>query len=115
MSPERITAIAVVCHQATKAWCELNGDTSIKNWNEAHDWQRDGCIAGVKFRLENPDSGIDASHNAWMAGKEADGWSYGEIKDADKKTHPCMVPYGQLPEYQRKNDAVFCGVIDALK
>lgn len=112
---ENLIQIAVVCHNANKVWCEVNNDFSQKSWNEAEQWQRDSAIKGVEFRLSNPDAKHDAQHNAWMADKVLDGWVYGEVKDADKKTHPCIVPFEQLPEFQQKKDALFCAIVDALK
>jgi hypothetical protein len=44
-----------------------------KDWDEAQQWQRDSAIKG-EFKLDNPDAGHDAQHNAWMADKIADGW-----------------------------------------
>ena len=108
-------AIAMVCHQANKAWCEINGDNSQKDWNDAESWQRGSAVGGVQFRLDNPDAGHDAQHNSWMKEKVDGGWIYGEVKDAEKKTHPCIVPFDQLPEFQRKKDALFCAIVDALK
>lgn len=110
-----IIGIAMVCHAANKAWCEANGDFSQKNWDEAEDWQKDSAIKGVEFRLENPDAGHDAQHNAWMEDKVSQGWVYGEVKDAEKKTHPCIVPFEQLPEFQKKKDALFASIVDSLK
>ncbi len=107
--------IAVVCHQANKAWCEANGDKSQKDWNEAEGWQRSSAINGVEFRLNNPEAGKDSQHNAWMKEKVDAGWVYGEVKDAEAKTHPCIVPFEQLPEFQQKKDALFCAIVDALK
>lgn len=107
--------IAVVCHEANKAWCEANADFSQKSWEEAEQWQRDSAISGVKFRLNNPDAGKDTQHNAWMSDKVNDGWVYGEVKDPVAKTHPCIVPYDQLPEFQQKKGALFCAIVDALK
>lgn len=115
ISQEKITQIAQMCHQTNKAWCEANGETDQKNWNDAEQWQRDSAIKGVEFRLMNPSSGKDAQHNAWMADKVKDGWVVGEVKDAQKKTHPCIVPFDQLPEFQQKKDVLFCAVVDALK
>lgn len=106
---------ATICHQVNKAWCEANGDTSQKDWSEAEQWQRDSAIKGVEFRLNNPKAGKDAQHNAWMQDKINDGWVYGEKKDAEAKTHPCILPFDQLPEFQQKKDALFCAVVDALK
>jgi len=109
------TDIAKVCHQANKAWCEANGDTSQKDWDEAEQWQRDSAIAGVNFKLNNPDAGEDAQHNAWMKDKIDAGWKYGEIKDAEAKTHPCIVPFKNLPEFQQKKDVLFGAIVNALK
>jgi hypothetical protein len=39
---------------------------------------------------------------------------YGEVKDAVAKTHPCMVPYDDLPEFQRKKDALFLAIVRVL-
>lgn len=110
-----IEKIAIVCHQANKAWCELNGDNSQFDWISAEQWQRDSAISGVKFRVDNPNAGHDAQHNAWMADKIANGWTYGLKKDAEAKTHFCIVPFDQLPEFQQKKDALFCAIVDALK
>ena len=115
ISKDAILCIAKVCHQANKAWCETVGDNSQKDWAEAEQWQRDSAIKGVEFKLANPSAGKDAQHNAWMADKINDGWVFGEVKDAEKKTHPCIVPFEQLPEFQQKKDALFCAIVDALK
>jgi hypothetical protein len=115
LQPNCAINIAYVCHQANKSWCELNGDTSQKDWYLAEQWQRDSAIAGVKFRFDNPSAKEDAQHNAWMADKIKDGWVYGEVKDAEKKIHPCLVPFEELPVFQQKKDALFCAIVDALK
>lgn len=110
-----VLQIALVCHQANKSWCEANDDNSQKDWHEAEDWQRQSAIMGVKFRLENPNAGKDSQHNAWMQDKINDGWVCGLIKDAQAKTHPCIVPFEELPEFQQKKDALFCAIVDSLK
>lgn len=111
---EKIIKIAKVCHQANKAWCESNGDFSQKDWDEAEEWQRQSAIKGVLFKLENPEAGNSAQHESWMAQKEAEGWVYGETKNAELKTNPCMVPYHQLPEVDKKKDALFAAIVLAL-
>lgn len=110
-----LIAIAKVCHQANKAWCEVNGDLSQPDWMDTPEWQIHSAIAGVVFKLSNPDAGPDAIHNNWSAEKVSQGWVYGEVKDAEKKTHPCLVPFDQLPEFQQKKDKLFSAIVDALK
>jgi hypothetical protein len=111
----KIRNIAMVCHEANRAWCQSEGDFTQKAWSQAEQWQRESAIAGVEFRLNNPDAGHYAQHNAWMADKIKDGWVYGLVKDAEKKTHPCIVPFEELPVFQQKKDALFCAIVDALK
>lgn len=111
----KVQFIAKACHEANRVWCEANGDTSQEPWDEAEQWQRDSAITGVNFRLDNLEAAHDAQHNAWIQDKMNDGWVYGEVKDAKKKTHPCIVPFEQLPEFQQKKDALFCAIVDALK
>lgn len=112
---EKVEYIAKTCHEANRIWCQANEDNSQLHWDEAPQWQRDSAIMGVEFRLNNPDAKHDAQHNAWMADKVKDGWIFGEVKDSEKKTHPCLVPFEQLPEFQQKKDALFCAIVDSLK
>lgn len=111
----QILAIAKVCHQANKAWCESQGDLSQSDWADAPDWQVQSAITGVKFRLENPDAPASAQHESWMKEKLSQGWVWGKVKDMEKKTHPCIVPFEELPEFQQKKDKLFSAIVDALK
>lgn len=43
-------------------------------------------------------------HDVWAKGRIAEGWTYGECKDNEKKTNPCLVPYCELPESEKEYD-----------
>lgn len=43
-------------------------------------------------------------HDVWAAGRIAEGWTYGEKKDAEKKTTPLLIPYDELPESEKDYD-----------
>lgn len=58
--------------------------------------------------------GPSASHESWLAEKEADGWKYRLVKDVDKKEHYCYVPYGELSIEQQAKDYVFTGIVKSL-
>ena len=109
--------IARVCHEANRAYCISIGDDSQPAWEDAPEWQRESAIDGVRFHLDSGEmDGFDpaASHENWMRQKEDDGWVYGSVKDPVKKQHPCMVPYDELPEEQRRKDHLFTAVVLAL-
>src|SRR5689334_12086207 len=106
--------VARVAHEVNRAYCQALGDTSQKPYDEAPDWQKRSALNGVNLHLDNPQAGVEASHESWMAEKAADGWTLGLVKDADAKTHPCMVPFCELPREQQAKDFIFRGVVHAL-
>lgn len=110
-----VERIAKVAHEVNRAYCECLGDWTIPNWEEAPNWQRNSARAGVEFHLANPDASPSASHEAWLNTKLAEGWRYGEEKDAEAKTHPCMVPFDALPLTQQAKDFLFRAVVHALR
>lgn len=111
MTPE---AIAQVCHEANRAIQIVTDDPAVSPpWGDAPEWQRESAIDGVRKSLDG--EGPEALHESWCDFKRADGWTHGDVKDADAKTHPCLVPYGDLPADQKAKDAVFSAIVNALK
>lgn len=104
--------IARACHEANRSICEGQGDFSQVPWEEAPQNIKDSAIDGVEAAL----SGMTPHqlHENWCEFKRKDGWVWGEEKDAEKKTHPCLVYYYQLTGEQRVKDHVFRSVVDAL-
>lgn len=43
-------------------------------------------------------------HEVWSSNRLADGWRYGPQRDDRLKTHPCLIPYDQLPEEEKDYD-----------
>jgi ryanodine receptor 2 len=44
------------------------------------------------------------NHEVWAEQRIKDGWTYGVQRDDRRKTHPCLVPYGALPEKEKAYD-----------
>lgn len=109
-----IIDVAKVAHEINRAYCAALGDHSQPIWADAPEWQRSSAIKGVHFHLANPKAGPDHSHNAWLEQKRADGWTYGPVKDATAKEHPCFVPYDQLPVEQQAKDFIFRATVHEL-
>lgn len=106
--------IAQVAHEVNRAYCLSLGDASVPAWADAPEAQRASILAGVDMHLANPDATPEEAHQSWLEQKAAEGWVYGEVKDAEKKEHPCFKPYEELPPEQRAKDYVFRGVVHAL-
>lgn len=108
-----IERIAHVCHEANRALQLTYGELDVSpHFMEAPEWQVQSALEGVSAALEGQTS--EQLHESWCRYKIEDGWVYGEMKDAEAKTHPCLVPYAELPADQRLKDAVFRGIVTAF-
>jgi hypothetical protein len=105
--------IAELCHEVNRDYCRITGDDSQVRWADAPDWQKSSAINGVAGALAG--NTPEQSHESWLAEKRATGWTYGPVKDAEKKQHPCFVPYAELPPEQRVKDALFVAVVRACR
>ena len=111
----KIALLASLAHGINIAYCASIGDHSHMPWEETPEELKKSIEYGVKMHLENPETTPEQSHESWLAQKETDGWVYGEIKDLENKTHPCILPYDQLPAEQKTKDYLFKAVVTLLK
>lgn len=44
------------------------------------------------------------NHDLWTQKRLEEGWRFGDQRDGVAKTHPCLVPYDQLPESEKAYD-----------
>lgn len=105
---------ARVCHEVNRAYCASLGDDSQPAWEDAPEWQRSSARMGVELHTLG-DFGPEASHYAWMEEKCNTGWKYGPVKDPEKKEHPCIVPFAELPREQQAKDYIFRAVVHAMR
>lgn len=107
--------IAQVCHEANRALQAVNNDEANPAgvpWRIASQEQRQSAIDGVHAALAGKTP--EELHDAWCEFKLRHGWRHGDVKDEQAKTHPCLVPYGLLPETERVKDHLFAAIVDAL-
>ncbi|KKK46047.1 hypothetical protein LCGC14_3164460 [marine sediment metagenome] len=104
-------AVARVAHEVNRAYCVSIGDGSQVPWSNAPDWQRASAMEGVSAIREGRAGTPEESHQGWCDHKRAAGWKYGPVKDPSAKTHPCLVPYDELPPEQRAKDDLFVAIV----
>lgn len=110
-----IAEVAILCHEANRAYCEAIGDHSQPSFYKAPDWRMNSAKDGVLYHLMNPASQPRDSHGNWMKTKIAEGWVYGEEKNPVAKTHHCLVPFEQLPQAQQAKDYIFHSIVKTLQ
>ena len=53
-------------------------------------------------------------HDLWRQAKEANGWVYGKQRDENKRTHPDLVSWDDLPEEEREKNLAMVRQLPAL-
>lgn len=112
MTPEDI---AYVLYEANRAVQVIQGDPRPSpSWEDAPEYQVRETVASVNEALADPGRTPEQNHEGWCERLRADGWVHGEVKDAERKTHPTLVPFGDLPVEQQLKDRLFIAVVRAL-
>lgn len=104
--------IARVCHEANRELQVILGEQPNEAWDDCDVDLQESAVVGVGKALEGVTS--EELHESWCVTKRQQGWVYGEEKDFDAKTHPCLVPYAELPLEQRVKDDLFKAIVRAL-
>lgn len=54
--------------------------------------------------LELTEQLAENAHEHWAQERIQQGWTYGKERNDEKKEHPCLVPYDQLSDDEKKFD-----------
>jgi hypothetical protein len=103
-----------------KKWIELKPDTKQSNYAAAHRIPDVLALAGLTLtaghatQLERTaiethlslhlDLLAEEEHNGWMDDRKKQNWTYNETRNDDKRHHPCLKPYTQLPQHEQEKD-----------
>lgn len=99
--------IARVVHEANRALQTEQADPTIPVSPA-----RRSAVEGVRGVLNG--ASAEESHEGWTRFKVEHGWTLGPVKDEEKKEHPLLVPYDELPEAQRLKDSLFGAIVRVL-
>ena len=109
-SNELQSRLVLAIHEANKEIQQQTGEYTP----QLSEHLTKSILDGVYFVLDNPNCTPEQQHNNWVHFKRADGWKYGPEKDFERKEHPCLVPYSELPDVQQRKDSVFRQTLDAF-
>jgi hypothetical protein len=109
---DHVEACARAAHEANRAYVMAVEGIVEPHWEDAPDWQRESCRKGVEGALRGATP--EQSHESWLEEKRRTGWAWGPSKDSVLKTHPCCLPYGELPKAQRRKDGLYLAVVRAI-
>ena len=109
----KVDAICEIAHETIRAFQEANGEQAAPAWDDVPAWMVDSTKDSVLKYMLDPKASPEEAHEVWMHQKREAGWVHGPMKDENKKTHPSMIPYDQLPLNEKVKDHLFLAVVRA--
>jgi hypothetical protein len=67
------------------------------------DWD----ATGFRFMDREIDLMARMEHERWFEERTLESWSYGDVKDENRKTHPSLVPWEDLPKAEQEKNRNF--------
>ena len=107
-------------YEATRLEAKISDRPIVpESWDNRDKDFRTQFVEIVKKQCSNDKfSSAEAAHNSWWQEYKDMGWTYGEERNAKKKTHPDMVPFDELPKSERDKDEIFirlCAAAEAIQ
>lgn len=100
-------------YEASRAWCHSIGDDSHKPFDDLSTAEKAPIRESVIGILQG--NIPEQIHEDWRRRKIADGWSYGSEKDEERRSHPALLPYAELPLEQRVKNDIWRGVTQLMQ
>lgn len=94
----------------------VNAPIVPEPWAERDEAFRTQFLSVIEMMC-GPDRKSDPEelHDDWVRAYEAMGWRYGPERDPIAKTHPDMVPFGDLGHEEQIKDAVFVALCEIAR
>lgn len=111
---------AIFVYEAARLEAEIMGRPIVPEaWDRRDEAFRKQFIPVVRELCSgNQFPSAEAAHNSWWQEYKKMGWTYGPIRDSEKKIHPDMVPFNELPKAEQDKDEIFlrlCHVARAIR
>lgn len=113
LSHLEIELCARAAHEVNRSYCHSMNDHSHVAWS-ATPTHLQAVAKQAVIGIVTNDHNAKQSHDAWVAAKLADGWRVGDTKNDEKKEHPCLVEWDNLPFEQQVKDELWIGTVKLL-
>lgn len=98
-----IYTLAAAAHEVNRIYSKSLGEELEVHWEYLPSENQSVALLSVVGIITDEHTPAQ-SHKDWMEYKMSQGWKHGDVKDLEKKIHPCLVAFEELPfEIQHKD------------
>jgi hypothetical protein len=112
---QKILRLTQIVYEVNRTIRMCNGQAPIPAFEDAGQAKADSLLKAIIDVWSNCHYSCDIDgekqHNNWVYAKLKEGWTYGPVEDFNKKQHPNLVPFEQLPWSEKIKDALFLSVV----
>ena len=110
---------AIFVYEAARLEAEISDRPIVPEpWDDRDELFRIQFVKVVdKQCSDNKFENAESAHDSWWREYDRMGWKYGKERSTEKKTHPDMIPFNDLPKSERDKDEIFlrlCAVAEAI-
>lgn len=109
-----ITAFSQIAYKLDQAYSVAVYGETKPAWQTLSAEDRKHITDRVVYYLTDPNAVISSLHEKWVHSKLTSGWTYGTAYNEEKKTHPLLVSYSDLPLTRRVGDTLFMQTVQTL-
>lgn len=112
---EDIDRTAQLVYEANSVLRSLFREPARSSWANTSEDVKDRVRSGVRTFMGSGFMATPAEmHEQWLLHMKNTGWIYGEVEDAELKTHPNIRPYAELPIEQHTKDLMFTVLVETI-
>lgn len=114
--PQHDRHLSVSSRQFEQAWRE-SGNYMVCVLQSVEEYNPQPiCLDNISLTddlLELREAIAENAHDVWAAARIKEGWTYGPVRDDEKKRHPDLIPYSALPDSEKEYDRIMA--FDTIK
>lgn len=102
---ELVEAAATAAYEVVRVCERALSGKSMLGWEALSARKKSNFRSWVRLALYGVSA--EEAHGQWLGRKVEQGWTFGLVKDRQKKTHPLLVTFDELPKKHKCRKKLF--------
>jgi len=106
--------IAAIAWEAMRHYAFLEGDVTFPSWRNLGREVQVAEVAACFRALKNPEKLPEDWHNEMLVEKAAEGWTFGYVRNEERKEDPYLVPWDEVRPQDRNTESIYWNTVMSI-